>query len=52
MSEAFFRRGQKRMPGGVSSPVRSFASVGGSRSSSRRVSARLRVDADGSSYLD
>ena len=28
-SEALFARGRARMPGGVSSPVRSFASVGG-----------------------
>jgi hypothetical protein len=28
-SEALFERARKRMPGGVSSPVRSFASVGG-----------------------
>ena len=51
-SAAIFRRAQKLMPGGVSSPVRSFASVGGEPffvSSGR--GARLR-DADGRSRLD
>ena len=47
-----FRRAKTLMPGGVSSPVRSFASVGGEPffvASAR--GARVR-DADGRSYLD
>jgi glutamate-1-semialdehyde 2,1-aminomutase len=51
-SSALFRRANTRMPGGVSSPVRSFASVGGEPffAVSGR-GARLR-DADGRSYID
>ena len=51
-SSALFRRARKLMPGGVSSPVRSFTSVGGEPffvSSGR--GARVR-DADGRSYID
>src|SRR5262244_3510688 len=51
-SAALFRRAKELMPGGVSSPVRSFASVGGEPFfvvSGR--GARLR-DADGRSYVD
>ncbi len=51
-SSRLFRRGKAVMPGGVSSPVRSFASVGGEPffvASAR--GARVR-DADGRSYLD
>ncbi|MEO8189115.1 MAG: glutamate-1-semialdehyde 2,1-aminomutase [Acidobacteriota bacterium] len=51
-SKALFRRATALMPGGVSSPVRSFASVGGEPffAASGR-GARLR-DADGRSYID
>jgi glutamate-1-semialdehyde 2,1-aminomutase len=51
-SAALFGRARLRMPGGVSSPVRSFASVGGEPffvSAGR--GARVR-DADGRSYID
>ncbi|HSS45327.1 MAG TPA: glutamate-1-semialdehyde 2,1-aminomutase, partial [Thermoanaerobaculia bacterium] len=51
-SSALFRRARKLMPGGVSSPVRSFASVGGDPFfvvSGR--GGRVR-DADGRSYVD
>jgi glutamate-1-semialdehyde 2,1-aminomutase len=51
-SAALFRRARLRMPGGVSSPVRSFASVGGEPffvAAAR--GARVR-DADGRSYID
>ncbi len=51
-SSRLFRRAQAVMPGGVSSPVRSFASVGGEPffvASAR--GSRVR-DADGRSYLD
>jgi glutamate-1-semialdehyde 2,1-aminomutase len=51
-SAALFRRARKVMPGGVSSPVRSFASVGGEPFFvSQGRGARLR-DADGISRLD
>jgi glutamate-1-semialdehyde 2,1-aminomutase len=51
-SAALFRRARKVMPGGVSSPVRSFASVGGEPFFvSRGRGARIR-DADGVSRLD
>lgn len=51
-SKALFRRAKTLMPGGVSSPVRSWASVGAEPffvSSAR--GARIR-DADGRSYID
>jgi glutamate-1-semialdehyde 2,1-aminomutase len=51
-SSALFKRAKELMPGGVSSPVRSFASVGGEPffvGSGR--GARVR-DADGKSYID
>src|ERR1700693_2356271 len=51
-STALYRRAKQLMPGGVSSPVRSFASVGGEPffvQSGR--GARVR-DADGRSYID
>src|SRR5262245_40966135 len=51
-SSALFQRARRLMPGGVSSPVRSFASVGGEPffvASAR--GARVR-DADGRSYVD
>ena len=51
-SQAIFRRAKRVMPGGVSSPVRSFASVGGEPFfvvSGRGCRVR---DADGRSYVD
>jgi glutamate-1-semialdehyde 2,1-aminomutase len=51
-SSALYKRAKQLMPGGVSSPVRSFASVGGEPffvQSGR--GARVR-DADGKSYID
>jgi glutamate-1-semialdehyde 2,1-aminomutase len=51
-SSSLFQRARRLMPGGVSSPVRSFASVGGEPFFVRRGhGARVR-DADGKSYLD
>ena len=51
-SNALFRRARTLMPGGVSSPVRSFASVGGEPFFVRSArGARVR-DADGRSYID
>ena len=51
-SSRLFRRARQLMPGGVSSPVRSFASVGGEPFfAAAGRGARIR-DADGRSYLD
>ena len=51
-SSAFFRRAQTLMPGGVSSPVRSFASVGGEPFfAATGRGSRIR-DVDGNSYVD
>ncbi|MGH9369305.1 MAG: glutamate-1-semialdehyde 2,1-aminomutase [Thermoanaerobaculia bacterium] len=51
-SSALFRRARSLMPGGVSSPVRSFSSVGGEPFFVKSgKGARVR-DADGRSYLD
>ncbi len=51
-SAALFKRAKRLMPGGVSSPVRSFASVGGEPFFAAAGSgARIR-DADGNSYID
>jgi glutamate-1-semialdehyde 2,1-aminomutase len=51
-SEALFARAQKRIPGGVNSPVRAFKSVGGvPRFIARGEGSRI-IDADGNSYID
>ncbi len=51
-SEKLFARARESLVGGVDSPVRAFASVGGTpRFMVRGKGARL-VDADGASYLD
>ncbi|MFY9550159.1 MAG: glutamate-1-semialdehyde 2,1-aminomutase [Thermoanaerobaculia bacterium] len=51
-SAALFRRAKTRMPGGVNSPVRSFASVGGEPFFvAAGKGCRVR-DADGRSYID
>ena len=51
-SHALFERGKKRMPGGVSSPVRSFASVGGEPFFVKKAKGAILVDADGNRYVD
>jgi glutamate-1-semialdehyde 2,1-aminomutase len=51
-SEALFARGRARMPGGVSSPVRSFASVGGSPFFVKKGRGATLIDADGNRYVD
>ncbi len=51
-SQAWFRRAQARIPGGVNSPVRAFRSVGGTpRFIARGQGSRI-VDVDGNSYID
>src|SRR5664279_619011 len=51
-SEALFERAKKRMPGGVSSPVRSFASVGGTPFFVKKGRGATLIDADGNRYVD
>jgi len=52
LSDALFERAKKRLPGGVDSPVRSFASVGGSPFFVKKASKAVIVDADGNRYVD
>ena len=52
LSDALYARAAKRMPGGVSSPVRSFASVGGTPFFAKKGRAAVLVDEDGNRYLD
>ena len=51
-SHALGERARKRMPGGVSSPVRSFASVGGEPFFVKKGKGAILVDADGNRYVD
>ena len=51
-SAALFEEAQKRIPGGVNSPVRAFKAVGGTpRFIARGLGARV-WDVDGNEYLD
>ena len=51
-SRAAFARAQRVLPGGVDSPVRAFASVGGTPFSVKRASGATLEDIDGNRYLD
>mgnify|MGYP001765399604 CR=1 FL=1 len=51
-SKALFRRAVARMPGGVSSPVRAFRSVGGTPLYFREARGARFVDEDGNELLD
>ncbi len=51
-SEVLFARAQSLMPGGVSSPVRAFRSVGGTPRFIERGEGAYLLDADGNRYLD
>ena len=51
-SEKLFSRAQKRIPGGVNSPVRAFRSVGGSPLFITRGEGSHIFDADGNEYID
>lgn len=51
-SRALFRQARELLPGGVDSPVRSFAGVGGSPLFFARGSGAYLVDVDGHRYLD
>jgi glutamate-1-semialdehyde 2,1-aminomutase len=51
-SQQLFARARARMPGGVNSPVRAFASVGGEPFFVQRAEGAYLVDVDGNRYLD
>src|SRR5262249_32787206 len=51
-SDYLFRRAQKRIPGGVNSPVRAFRGVGGNPLFITRGEGSRIYDADGNSYID
>lgn len=51
-SEALFARAKEVMPGGVSSPVRAFRSVGGTPRFISRANGPYMWDADGNRYVD
>lgn len=51
-SEALFAEAQGRIPGGVNSPVRAFASVGGQPVFYERAEGSHIVDVDGNEYVD
>jgi glutamate-1-semialdehyde 2,1-aminomutase len=51
-SDALFERAKQKMPGGVSSPVRSFASVGGTPFYVKKGKGAFLIDADGNRYID
>jgi glutamate-1-semialdehyde 2,1-aminomutase len=52
VSEALLARALARIPGGVDSPVRSFASVGGDPFFVARAGGPFLIDTDGRRYLD
>ena len=49
---SWFERAEARIPGGVSSPVRSFGSVGGRPFFTERGEGAYLVDTDGRRYVD
>jgi glutamate-1-semialdehyde 2,1-aminomutase len=51
-SKALFARAQKKIPGGVNSPVRAFRSVGGEPRFIKSGSGSQVVDVDGNSFID
>jgi Glutamate-1-semialdehyde aminotransferase len=51
-SQEIFTAAQKLMPGGVSSPVRAFKSVGGQPIVFERVKGAYAWDVDGNRYID
>ncbi len=51
-SHALFARAQQLMPGGVTSPVRAFKSVGGEPFFVQRAEGAYLIDADGNRYID
>ena len=51
-SKVLFARAQKRIPGGVNSPVRAFRSVGGEPRFIKSGKGSRVIDVDGNSYID
>jgi glutamate-1-semialdehyde 2,1-aminomutase len=51
-SQSLFHRAQRRIPGGVNSPVRAFRSVGGTPPFMLRGKGAVVWDADGNAYID
>ncbi|GLR77039.1 glutamate-1-semialdehyde 2,1-aminomutase [Aliivibrio sifiae] len=51
-SAELFAKAQEKIPGGVNSPVRAFAGVGGSPIFVERADGPLIFDADGKAYID
>ncbi len=51
-SEIFFEKAQKSIPGGVNSPVRTFAGVGGIPTFIKSAGGSILTDVDGNSYID
>lgn len=51
-SESLFRQAQRRIPGGVNSPVRAFKGVGGTPVFFRRAEGARMYDEDGRAYID
>ncbi|MGC8761554.1 MAG: glutamate-1-semialdehyde 2,1-aminomutase [Bryobacteraceae bacterium] len=51
-SAALYERAQRRIPGGVNSPVRAFRSVGGTPRFIQRGEGCRMTDADGNTYID
>lgn len=51
-SDRLYARAKAKMPGGVSSPVRSFKSVGASPFFVKKAKGSVIVDADGNRYVD
>ena len=51
-SQELFSAAQKLMPGGVSSPVRAFRSVGGTPRFIAKAAGPYLWDADGTRYID
>ena len=51
-SESLFERARQTIPGGVNSPVRAFAGVGGTPLFIERAEGAFLYDADGNAYID
>ncbi len=51
-SNTYFERAQKSIPGGVNSPVRTFAGVGGIPTFIKSAKGSILIDVDGNNYID
>lgn len=52
LSQTYFQRAQRHIPGGVNSPVRAFKSVGGTPLFIDRAAGAYLYDVEGKSYID